>query len=65
MNLFTINLLGGGWVQMRLEASDLHEVSEQLRRERNLIGELVTSDADGVLGRVLIPAQRVVMISET
>jgi hypothetical protein len=64
MTTFSISLLGGGWVQMRLDAHDLHDVSEQLRRERSLIGELLDPEADGDASRVLIPAQRVVMVSE-
>ena len=65
MTIFSLNLLGGAWVQLELEADDLLEVSKQLCRERCLIGELITTDADGVHGRVLIPARRIVMVSET
>lgn len=62
--IFSLNLIGGGWLQVRLDADDLHEVSEQLRRERSLIGQLITIDSDCPGSRVLIPVQRIAMVSE-
>jgi hypothetical protein len=64
-----VNLLGGGFVRMSLDANTLEDVAELLRRERALIGRSeVTDCAGGVIGdcsgRILIPAQRVQMIRE-
>lgn len=61
-----INIVGGGWVQIQFDADTLGEVSDCLRRERSLIGRLVASGMENtVSGEVLIPAQRIAMISET
>jgi hypothetical protein len=64
-----VNLLGGGFVRMSLDANTLEDVAELLRRERALIGRSEVADsAGGVIGdcfgRILIPAQRVQMIRE-
>jgi len=60
-----INMVGGGWVQMQIGAETLGEVSDWLRHERSLIGRLVATDGENAIGgEVLIPAQRIAMISE-
>ena len=62
---FEINMVGGGWIQVRLDASDLDEVADQLRRERGLIGRLISINGDDTVGRrALIPAQRIALITE-
>jgi hypothetical protein len=63
---FEINTVGGGWMKIQLDAEDLQQVPEHLRRERSLIGLPVATEANvTVIGNVLIPAQRIAMISET
>lgn len=58
-------IVGGGKARLELDASDLHDVAEQLRRERSLVGRLISMDGDeAVVGRVLVPCQRVVLIAE-
>ena len=60
-----INMVGGGWVQIQIEADSLSEVSDWLRRDRSLIGQLIPSGAEGLAaGEVLIPAHRIAMVNE-
>ena len=62
---YGVNIVGGGYVRVQLEAVDLREVAEQLRRERGLIGRIVpTDDASSLVGQVLIPASRIALVSE-
>lgn len=64
-----INLMGGGFVRLSVDADSLEDVAELLRRERALIGRSDVSEfgvgATGdCSGRILIPAQRIQMIRE-
>ena len=60
-----INMVGGGWLRVHLDAPDLDEVADQLRRERGLICRLISINGDDAAGRrALIPAQRIALITE-
>ncbi len=62
---FGVNIVGGGYVHVQLDAVDLRDVAEQLRRERGLIGRIVATDhASSLVGQVLIPASRIALVSE-
>jgi hypothetical protein len=62
---FDIYLVGGSAARVELDADDLQEASEQLRRDRSLIGKLVAMNGEAAVGRVLIPSQRIALVGES
>ena len=53
----------GGLVELQLDASDLTEVVERLRRDRALVGRLCAEDAEDIVGcEVLVPANRIQVV---
>ena len=59
----TVYLLGGGAIEIVLDAPDLADVAERLRRDRTLTGPLCATDAEDARGsEVLIAASRVQMV---
>ena len=58
-----IHMVGGGVVELTLDAVDLADVADRLRVERSLIGRLSDPQAGSLMGsEVLVPANRVQMI---
>ena len=59
----SIHMVGGGVVELALEAADLSEVGDGLRRERALLGRLCGEEAEALVGsEVLIPSSRIQML---
>ncbi|MDO1559507.1 hypothetical protein Q0812_08715 [Brevundimonas sp. 2R-24] len=63
MNI-TIHMIGGGRLGLGLEADGLEDVADILRRERGLLGDALPNDDGEVLGRVLVPAHRIQLVTE-
>lgn len=61
---FHVHMVGGGRLTLDLDARDLTDVSDTLRRERGLMGEAFDDDASRMIGRVLIPQHRIQLIAE-
>lgn len=60
-----IFLVGGGSARVELPADDLDHIAELMKRERGLVGRLVSMNGDdSLVGRVLIPCHRVALIAE-
>lgn len=57
-------MVGGGRSRLEIEAYDLNDISERLRRERSLVGRLLALNEEEAEGRVLLPAHRVALILE-
>jgi len=60
---YSVRLMGGEALRMRLEAADLSAVSEQLRRERALVGHLIIEE-DGYpsIVEALVPSHRIQLV---
>lgn len=59
----SIHLIGGGVLELQLEAEDLREAADGLRRDRALMGRICADDAGELTGcEVLVPANRVHMV---
>lgn len=63
MNI-TIHMVGGGRLGLGLEVDSLEDVADILRRERGLLGDALPDDGDEVLGRVLVPAHRIQLVTD-
>ena len=62
----SLQLVGGGLVEMSVKAADLEKVAELLRRERGVIGRIVSLNGDdAITGRVLVPAYRVALVVQS
>lgn len=58
-----IHLIGGGVLELQLEAADPREAAEGLRRDRALMGRICADQAGEFAGcEVLVPANRVHMV---
>lgn len=55
-------MVGGGRSRLEVEAYDLSDLSERLRRERSLVGRLLTLNEEEAEGHVLLPSHRVALI---
>lgn len=57
---YSVRLMGGEALRMRLGAADLSAVSEQLRRERALVGHLI--DGHPSIVEALVPGHRIQLV---
>lgn len=60
---YSVHLMGGEALRMRLEAADLTVVSERLRQERGLLGQLIVEE-EGCPRSVeaLVPGGRIQLV---
>lgn len=63
MNI-VIHMIGGGRLGLGLEADSLEDVADILRHERGLLGDVLPDEGGEALGRVLIPAHRIQLVTE-
>lgn len=59
-----IHMIGGGRLGLGLEADSLEDVADILRHERGLLGDALPDEGGEALGRVLIPAHRIQLVTE-
>ena len=63
MNII-IHMIGGGRLGLGLEADSLEDVAAILRHERGLLGHALPDEDGEALGRVLIPAHRIQLVTK-